>query len=193
VARYERTSFSLADIPALSDRQLKLIESRGRLPRRSFLVRTAQAGMGLGLGYVALVAKSAPANAANDGFYFRDYTSISSGPCTSYASNHTEEGIKCGPSAVCTDQSCCYEPSAGVPSGDVKANTTNARSWHRWDYGQGGWYQRPDECWGSGASGSDYDSWRWRFGDGTIYSCSDGVSCLFGTCYNSICPWPRAG
>ena len=181
-------------IPEISDRQYQLLRSRGRLPRRNMLVRTAQVGLGLGIGYVALISRATPAMAANDGNYFRDFTSETSGPCGpgGYAQNHSEEGRKCGPSMVCGGLQCCHEPSSGTPGPDTKANTVNARSWHRWTT-NGVYMQRPDDCWSG--SPSDYDSWRWRFRDGTIYSCSDGLTCRVGgtQCVNSICPWPRAG
>jgi hypothetical protein len=166
------------------------------MPRRNVLVRTAQAGLGLGVGYFALISQATPARAANDGNYFRDFTSTTTGPChptTGYARNHSEQGRKCGPSMVCGGLQCCYEPSSGTPGPGTKANTVNARSWHRWTSTHT-YLQRPDECLSS-SSGSDYDSWRWRFRDGTVYSCSDGLTCGRGgtQCVNSICPWPRAG
>lgn len=181
------------EIPELPDRQFGVLRNRGKMPRRNLLIRTAQAGLGLGVGYFALVSRATPASAANDGNYFRDFVDPLAGPCNQtngYAKNHSEEGRKCGDSAVCGGLQCCYQPSSGTPGPDTKANTVNARSWHRWT-GDHRYLQRPDDCWGG--SPSDYDSWRWRFRDGTIYSCSDGLTCSGGQCLPTICPWPRAG
>lgn len=180
------------DIPEISERQFEVLRDRGKMPRRNLLVRTAQAGLGLGIGYVALVSRATPASAANDGNYFRE-VSATSGPCGpgGYAERHSDLGIKCGRSPICGGLQCCYEPSSGTPGPDTKANTVNARSWHRFT-GDHRYLQRPDECWGG--SPSDFDSWRWRFNTGQIYSCSDGKTCSGGgQCMNSICPWPRAG
>lgn len=188
------STFPYWDIPEISERQYQVLRNRGKLGRRNLMVRTAQAGLGLGVGYVALVSKATPAVAGNDGNYFRDFTNTSDGPCNQsngYAKNHSEEGRKCGPSAVCGGLQCCYQPSSGTPGPDTKANTVNARSWHRFTTDHR-YLQRPDECFNT-SSGSDYDSWRWRFRDNTIYSCSDGYTCSRGQCMKSICPWPRGG
>jgi hypothetical protein len=110
--------------------------------------------------------------------YFQDYTNTGAGPCdpdTGYARRHTENGIKCGPSIVCT--ACCWTSN---DSG------SNRKGWHRTGEVRPVEYsQRPDQCW----SGT-YDSWRWRFSDGNTYRCSDGYRYTNSTgTQKTICPW----
>lgn len=161
------------DLPASSPSRL---QARLRRPtsRRS-VVRTAWlGGVGLAFGGFALINRGADRASAA---YFEDWTNTSSGPCATYASGHTENGIQCGPSAMCRDESCCwrYSSAAGNQSG-----------WHKKAPGRRGSYylHRPDGCYQS-----RYDSWHWRFSDGNTYRCSDGFTCSAGGCYKSICPW----
>jgi hypothetical protein len=166
-------AMKFADIPIADAR---ISRSRTRPPagsrrmvlRTGFTVATAAA-----LGVLDAV-NSAVARAA----YFQDFTSTSTGPChptTGYARNHSENGIRCGPSVVCTG--CCW----------TAANTsTNRTGWHRvGDVSPVEYYHRPDDCWNG-----TYDSWRWRFSDGRTYRCSDGYRYTNSTgTVATICPW----
>lgn len=165
-------AMKFADVPAADER---LSRSRTRRPvasrrmvlRTSFTVATAAA-----LGVLDAV-NSAVAKAA----YFNDYIYTTSGPCGAgnYASSHTEKGIKCGPSLVCT--ACCW---TGANSG------INRTGWHRDGYIQPvEYFHRPDQCWSN-----YYDSWRWRFSDNRVYRCSDGYRYTNSTgTVKTICPW----
>ncbi|HEX8627817.1 MAG TPA: hypothetical protein VF755_06575 [Catenuloplanes sp.] len=162
-----------ADIPATDER---LSRSRTKPPaasrrmvlRTGFTVATAAA-----LGALETV-NSAVARAA----YFQDYTNTGAGPChptTGYARHHTENGLKCGPSLMCT--ACCWT------GGDTAANR---KGWHRvGDVSPVEYYQRPDQCF----SGT-YDSWRWKFTGNRTWRCSDGYRYTnsAGT-VKTICPW----
>jgi hypothetical protein len=165
-------TMSFADIP-VTDEGVTKARLRTPAASRRAVLRTGVA-MVTGAAFSTLeVVNSAVAKAA----YFQDWTSTTTGPCAAgnYASNHTENGIKCGPSMVCTG--CCW----------TAANSgSNRTGWHR----TGGarplvFSQRPDQCW----SGT-YDSWRWQFSDGRTYRCSDGYryTILTGT-VKTICPW----
>jgi hypothetical protein len=148
-----------------------------RPSRRGLLKAAVYGGIGASLGAFTVVNLAAGrAEAA----YFSDYTDHTSGPCGSggYASGHTEAGLKCGPSTMCTDLSCCWKYRSGAG---------NLVGWHKNAPGTAGYFlHRPDSCW----SGT-YDSWRWKFSDGVVYRCSDGWTCSpSGSCYKSICPWP---
>lgn len=152
----------------LRDRLQQPVSRRG-------VVRTAWAlGVGAALGGLSLVNRTvAPAEAG----YFSDWTSTTTGPCATYASNHTEDGIQCGPSAMCLDESCCWRYDSGAG---------NRAGWHREAPGRGTTYYlyRPDACYRG-----TYDSWHWKFSDGLTYRCSDGFTCGPAGCYKSICPW----
>ena len=166
-------TLKFADIPITGERlSLKRISppaaSRRLLLGTGFAVATAAA-----FGVLEAVNKGV-ARAA----YFQDYTSTTTGPCnptSGYARNHTENGIKCGPSLVCT--ACCWTGSSGGG---------NQTGWHRTgEVRPVEYFQRPDECY-QGV----YDSWRWRFSDGRTYRCSDGYRYTNSTgTVKTICPW----
>ena len=151
------------------------IRQRFRPSRRGLLKTLAAGGMALGLGALTWVNdQGVSAEAA----YFKDYKDTGSGPCTSYARLHTEHGLRCGPSTICSGYACCWKYASGAD---------NQKGWHRRAPGIGGSYylHRPDQGWSGG-----YDSWRWKFSDGKTYRCSDGYTCSSkGSCYKSICPW----
>lgn len=161
------------DLPEADDKHLRA-RLQASPSRRGLLKAAAYGGMGLAFGAFSLVNRSAqPAEAA----YFKDYTDTKSGPCATYARNHTERGLKCGPSAMCSDLRCCwrYRTAAG-----------NLRGWHKQAPAVSGTHYlfRPDACWGG-----TYDSWQWKFSDGRTYRCSDGWTCRNGSCLRTICPW----
>ena len=166
-------TISYAEIPVTDER---VSRSRIRPPaasRRALLRTGVAVATGAAFGVLDAV-NSAVAKAA----YFQDFTSTTTGPChptTGYARRHTEDGIKCGPSLVCT--ACCWTAaSAGA----------NRQGWHRTGAIRPVQYsQRPDQCW----SGT-YDSWRWKFSDGRTYRCSDGYRYTDSTgTVKTICPW----
>jgi hypothetical protein len=162
-------------LPVGDESRLRTLLQPTPTTRRRFLGGVLKAGTGLALGAFAAINMATERAAAA---YFDDYADTSSGPCTSYASNHTESGIKCGPSTVCGDGSCCWRYRSGAG---------NRVGWHKHAPGPGGVYflHRPDECWAS-----TYDAWRWKFSDGNTYRCSDGYTCSSsGSCYKSICAW----
>lgn len=147
---------------------------RDRPSRRGFLTRVLGAGTVVGLGSLALVNRGTDrAEAA----FFQDWTDTASGPCITYARDHTENGIQCGPSAMClSDQGCCWKYRSGAG---------NLVAWHKRGPGIGRYYtHRPDDCW-QGV----YDSWHWKFSDGRTWRCSDGWTCAGGSCVKTICPW----
>lgn len=165
-------TMSYADIPVTDER---IARARLRTPaasRRAILRAGVAVATGAAFSALELV-NSAVAKAA----YFQDWTNASTGPCASgnYASSHTENGLKCGPSLVCT--ACCW---TGASSG------SNRTGWHRTgEVSPVEYSQRPDQCW----SGT-YDSWRWRFSDGRTYRCSDGYRYTNSTgTVKTICPW----
>lgn len=146
---------------------------RDRPDRRGFLGRVLGAGAVVGLGSLALVNRGTErAEAA----YFQDWTDTANGPCATYARDHTERGIQCGPSPMCRDQACCWRYRSGAG---------NLVAWHKHAPGIGRYYlHRPDDCWAGG-----YDSWHWKFSDGNTWRCSDGWTCSGGSCVATICPW----
>lgn len=148
---------------------------RPRPSRRGFLGGVLGLGAAVGLGSLALVNRAADTAQA---VYWRDWTNTATGPCATYARDHTENGIQCGPSPMCTSLDCCwpYESGAG-----------NRVGWHKLGPARNGGYflHRPGECW----TGT-YDSWHWKFSDGYTYRCSDGFRCsASGSCSRTICPW----
>lgn len=161
------------DLPEADDKHLRA-RLQNSPSRRGLFRAAALGGVGVAFGAFALVNRSADqAEAA----YWQDYLSTSTGPCESYAKDHTEQGLKCGPSAMCTDLSCCWR---------YKSTPSNVRGWHKQTPRSTGTYYlfRPDACWGG-----TYDSWRWKFSDGKTYRCSDGWTCNNGSCVRTICPW----
>lgn len=164
------------DLPVVDPERIRS-RFRPRPTRRGLLKGAFYGGAAAALGAFGLVNHAAGrAEAA----YFQDYVDHTSGPCGpgGYASNHTEQGLKCGPSAMCTDLSCCWRYRNGAG---------NLAGWHKSAPGRNGYFLfRPDACW----TGT-YDSWRWKFSDGVVYRCSDGWTCSpSGSCFKSICPWP---
>ncbi|MCE0486117.1 hypothetical protein [Ornithinimicrobium sediminis] len=161
------------DLPAADTGHL---QSRLRHPvsRRGVLRTAWLGGVGLAFGAFALVNRGVSSAGAA---YFQDWTSTTTGPCATYAAGHTEEGIQCGPSAMCLDRQCCWRYHHGAG---------NRVGWHKEAPGRGGTYylHRPDACYQS-----TYDSWHWKFSDGNTYRCSDGWTCSSAGCYRSICPW----
>jgi hypothetical protein len=174
---------TLQDLPVVSIAELRRRIRPEPMTRRRFLGRTAAAASAVSFAYLALWDVK-PSGAAP---YYKEYTSTTAGPCASggYASNHTEEGRKCGPSSP--SSSYCWTGSSSV-SGEAEANTGNKLGWHKYgSFGGSGYYlQRPDECYSGG-----YDSWRWKFSDGKTYGCSDGKACSFYSCIKTICPYVR--
>ncbi len=165
---------TFAELPEADQAQLRRRLAGEARPRRTLLRMAGGAAMGAAFGSLGLVNRLADrAQAA----YFTDYTDEHSGPCDSYASNHTEEGRKCGPSTPCNDYSCCWKYRDGAG---------NEVGWHQHAPNRSGYFlHRPDQCW----SGT-YDAWQWTFSDGHVYRCSDGYTCnSAGSCYPSICPW----
>ena len=165
---------TFADLPETDVAHLRRRLSSTPRPRRAAFRVASGATLGFALGGLGLVNRLADkAHAA----YFLDYTDETSGPCDSYASNHTEQGLKCGPSTPCNDYSCCWQYRHGAG---------NEVGWHRSAPSPTGYFlHRPDQCW----SGT-YDAWQWKFSDGHVYRCSDGYTCdNAGHCFNSICPW----
>lgn len=189
-------TLTFASIPEVSGRQLRRISRPGGLSRRSFLGKAAVAATAVSFAYLKLWDRAV--FAVNDNMYFREWTNETTGPCApgNYASNHTEDGRKCGPSY--SSSGYCYTGS-NTGTGEVYKDTENRRGWHKYGpyvtfgpFGPvaGNLYQRPDHCWAS-SSGSDYDSWQWRYSDGWVYGCSDGRACSFYHCFNTICPYRR--
>ena len=177
-------------LPTISIRDVSRRSRPASLGRRAF-VRQVSVGLStLAFAYLSFWDIK-QAIAADDGKYYREWKNTKTGPCSSYASNHTEDGLKCGPSYA--SSTYCWTESS-TTSGEAKANTGNQRGWHKWGWGHGQTYylQRPDQCWSS-SSGSDYDSWRWVFSDGVTYGCSDGWVChlAVGWYMKTICPYPR--
>ncbi len=142
--------------------------------RRGLLRGAVLGGIGVAFGTFTLINRGASIASAA---YFQDYTDTSSGPCDTYASGHTENGIQCGPSTMCRDRSCCWSYHHGAG---------NRVGWHKLAPGRNGTYylHRPDACYQS-----RYDSWHWKFSDGNTYRCSDGFTCSSAGCYKTICPW----
>ena len=189
-------ALTFASLPEASGRQMRRLSPPEGLNRRSFLGRVAAAVTAASFVYLKLWDRAV--FAIDDGKYFREWTDETAGPCTSgeYASNHTEEGRKCGPSYP--SPGYCYYGEDTV-EGQAQANTGNKVGWHKYGvhltsigigFIAGYYYQRPDDCWTS-SSGSNYDSWQWRYSDGWVYGCSDGRSCSFNHCINTICPYKR--
>ncbi|MBA2695502.1 MAG: hypothetical protein ACR2FV_16595 [Ornithinimicrobium sp.] len=166
-------TLSYDDLPTAPKEHLR---ARLQAPasRRGLLRGAVLGGIGLALGTFTLINRGAERASAA---YFLDYTDTSSGPCDSYASGHTENGIQCGPSTMCRDRSCCWRYHNGAG---------NRIGWHKLAPGRGSAYylHRPDACYQS-----RYDSWHWKFSDGNTYRCSDGWTCSSAGCYKSICPW----
>ena len=156
-------SVTFDSLPAVSRRDVQFLV-KSQLSRRT-LISTMAVLAGTAFTTAGSFFRAAPANAG----YFDDWTSTNSGPCGpgQYASGHTENGIKCGPSYA--DPWYC-----------------GAWGWH--DSGPRGSYYlayRPDQCWGG-----VYDSWRWTFSDGNTYRCSDGyLYTPWGGAIPTICPW----
>ena len=183
------------DIPSISAREAVKLTMRQPMTRRQFGRRAVQAGLATGVAYAALLSRTKPAAAG--GNYFWEHTGTTTGPChptTGYARHHTEQGLKCGPSAVCYypyNQHCCSTgTSSPTPTSSTWYNTAQKRGWHRysqWDPVYKWYSQRPNDCYQS-----KYDSWRWKFSNNVVYGCSDGVVCNGTTyCYISICAWAR--
>lgn len=175
-------------IPVMSSARIR--DASKPVGRREFIKRTTSGALGLGIAYLGLF-KHAPGWAAADGNYFKEWTGTSAGPCdatSGYARNHTEDGVKCGPSTPCNNQACCSFTTTGT--GERPANIGNTYGWHKYDINYTGtsYWQRPDECYSG--SPSNYDSWRWTYSDGKTYGCSDGHTCTT-TCFKSICPFQR--
>lgn len=164
---------SFDDLPVASRDHLRA-RLRQPLSRRGVLKTAWLGGIATAFGAFTLINQGASRASAA---YFQDYTDTSSGPCATYAAGHTEDGIQCGPSAMCLDQRCCWRHQNGAG---------NRTGWHREAPGRSGSYylHRPDACWQS-----TYDSWHWKFRDGFTYRCSDGFTCSSSGCYKSICPW----
>lgn len=102
---------TFAELPEADQAQLRRRLAGEARPRRTLLRMAGGAAMGAAFGSLGLVNRLADrAQAA----YFTDYTDEHSGPCDSYASNHTEEGRKCGPSTPCNDYSCCWKYRDGA-------------------------------------------------------------------------------
>lgn len=163
------------DLPVVDQDRIR---SRFRIrPTRRGLLKGAVYG-GIGTALAALGAVNLGAGRA-EAAYFQDWTNHTTGPCGpgGYASGHTEAGLKCGPSAMCTDLACCWRYRNGAG---------NLVGWHKNAPGSTGYYtHRPDDCWQG-----TYDSWQWKFSDGNTYRCSDGWTCsASGACSKSICPW----
>ena len=170
------TGVTFADLPVVDTGHLRK-RLRPRPSRRTFMGSVLGAGAAVGLGSLFLVNRAADSAQAA---YWQDWTSTNTGPCdpvTGYARGHTENGIMCGPSPMCTSRSCCWKYRNGAG---------NLVGWHKNAPGSTGFYtHRPDNCW----SGT-YDSWHWKFSDGNTYRCSDGWTCsASGACSKSICPW----
>ena len=164
-------ALGFADIPVVDER-LSQLRTRQPTPGRRMLLRTAfTAATAAAFGVLDMV-NSAVARAA----YFQDWINVSTGPCApgNYASGHTENGLKCGPSLICV--ACCWTGATTL---------VNRMGWHRTgavppvEY-----FQRPDQCW----SGS-YDSWHWEFSDRRTYRCSDGYRSTSAGTVKTICPW----
>lgn len=173
-------SNDMLDLPPLSKAP---VGTRGS-SRRQFLRIVTGASLMVGLSYLQLFTRVRSASAAP---YFEDWYTTNDGPCDpvrGYARNHTENGIKCGPSAPCSSLTCCWTGATTV-IGPAQHNTGNQQGWHAYKTVQNAnYYQRPNECFVS-----LYDSWWWRFSDGRTYRCSDGTSCGYSGCFKSICPW----
>lgn len=172
-ARPEEGGVRFADLPVADGAYLR---KRLRPSRRTFLSSVLGAGAAVGLGSLFLVNRATDSAQAA---YWQDWTSTNTGPChpvTGYARNHTEQGIMCGPSPMCTSRSCCWKYRNGAG---------NRVGWHKNAPGSSGWYtHRPDDCFQG-----TYDSWHWKFSDGNTYRCSDGWTCNSSGCSKSICPW----
>lgn len=169
----EQTTVRFEDLPEADDARLRA-RLRPRPNRRTFMGSVLGAGATVGLASLFLVNKGVEkAQAA----YWQDWTDTVNGPCATYARDHTEQGIQCGPSPMCTGLACCWKYRNGAG---------NLVGWHKNAPGSAGYYlHRPDDCW----SGT-YDSWHWKFSDGHTYRCSDGWTCSpSGSCSKSICPW----
>jgi hypothetical protein len=162
-----------ADLPAADEHRLRA-RLRPRPSRRTFVGSVLGGGAAIGLASLALVNRAADTARAA---YWQDWTNTSTGPCATYARDHTERGIQCGPSPMCRNQRCCWKYRNGAG---------NIVGWHKHAPGSAGYYlHRPDDCWNS-----TYDSWHWRFSDGNTWRCSDGWTCSpGGSCSKSICPW----
>ena len=172
----EQRTISFDDLPEADPQRLRK-RLRPRPSRRRFMGTVLAGGAAVGLTSLAMVNRAADSAQAA---YWQDWTSTSTGPCdpvTGYARNHTENGIKCGPSPMCTTQSCCWKYRSGAG---------NLVGWHKSAPGSTGYYlHRPDACYQG-----TYDSWHWKFSDGKTYRCSDGWTCsASGSCSKSICPW----
>lgn len=186
-------TISFDTLPVISMRDVRSRSRPEPVDRRTFL-RRVSAGIGaMAFAYITLW-DTRRAGAADDGLYYKEWTGTTSGPCGPgrYARNHTENGLKCGPSYA--SSSYCWTGPTSV-WGEAYANTGNKLGWHKWGSGSdlySYYLQRPDQCWAG--SPSDYDSWRWTFSDGVTYGCSDGWVChIYVGCYmKSICPYPRS-
>ena len=157
----------IADERVLYERTKPESPTRRRVLKSSLGVATAVA-FGTLHTINASVAKAAT--------YLQDWTSTTTGPCGSgnYASQHTENGLRCGPSQMCS--ACCW---SAANSG------SNRRGWHRTGADGATEYSwRYDQCW----SGT-YDSWRWKFSDGNTWRCSDGYRFNSSGSTKTICPY----
>lgn len=201
-------TLTLETLPIVSPDDLRRRSRPKALGRRAFVSRAAATVGALGIAYMTLW-DTKRAGAADDGKYYKEFTSATTGPCGGkclgtgteddpfrpsrrehYAVCHNELGKKCGPSFA--HSRYCWT-GADTVSGEALANTGNKRGWHKWgSVSRNRYYvQRPDDC-RSSSSGSDYDSWRWTFKDGVTYGCSDGLVCEQFSCYlKTICPYPR--
>lgn len=167
------TDVTFAELPVADASHLRK-RLRPKPSRRTFMGSVLGAGTAVGLGSLFLLNQAADTAQAA---YWQDWTDTSTGPCATYAKDHTENGIQCGPSPMCTTRSCCWKYRNGAG---------NLVGWHKNAPGSTGYYMhRPDQCWNG-----TYDSWHWKFSDGYTYRCSDGWTCSSsGACSKSICPW----
>ncbi len=165
-------TLKFSDVP-VSDQRHSLQRTRPPRPgRRAILKGSLGAATAAAFGVLTTV-NSTVARAG----YFDDYTSTTAGPCnptTGYARRHTENGLKCGPSQMCS--ACCW----------TTANSgANKQGWHRTGAsGATEYSHRPDQCWAG-----TYDSWRWKFSDGNTYRCSDGYRFNSSGSTRTICPY----
>jgi hypothetical protein len=163
-----------ADVP-VADASLARTRTQPRPTRRALI----QGGFGLATAAALGTLQSVNATVARAA-YFNDWTNTAAGPCApepaegNYAVNHSEDGLKCGPSLMCS--ACCW---AAASSG------VNKLGWHR--NGQSGateYWWRPDACWAG-----TYDSWRWKWSTNTVYRCSDGWRFNSSGTVKTICPY----
>jgi hypothetical protein len=173
---------TLADIPALSgprppgtERIKRRRPTAPRQGRRAFLKATLATGMGLGVASLGFLP---PARRADAETFFN----IKPLPCPGYAMGHNcSPG--CGSSPLCFR--CCRYPNEG--------DGCTRPGWHKgpdWNGGNNEYRLRPDAC----VSGTDFDGWKWRFGDAcgccrswVMYRCHDGRLNVNGNWVPRIC------